>query len=484
MSVLEIGALFGRYRIVRFLGSGISGECYQAEDAILMRTVTLKLIQPGITLPASAMRQFAREMEMIASFDHPYLAHVHQFGEISGKLYLARDYVSGGSLLGDAGRLWYKAPFEIRDAFHYGQHLAEALDSIHRQGYVHGSLTFANILVRRSSATEQPSASAPFLLADIGLSNFVRRFGGPPVKPFPITTAPEQMGMRATAASDQYALAVIIYCWLAARPPFVGTPNEIEYFKLTETIPPLSTYHPQVTAELDTILSRALAVYPEERFPSILDFTAALEATLLEPRRNFPAQPQETPDQAPAIMPAIPRDVFQPLPQPSIDPLPQPVPSPGPEPQPEAAPEPKPQPAPEPVAAPPKQSTSTPQHALLAARACFLIASPNSAEPYQIKLKAADMTIGRAGSSDIFLDFDTHVSRHHALLKYIEDDYIIHDRKSVSGVLVNGTKISQEHGHILRHGDQIQIGNYQLIFCTQPANELATLFAFAAHSKV
>src|SRR6201999_3844097 len=86
MPVLEDGQLFERYRIVRLLGMGVAGESYEAEDSMLLRKVTLKLIHPWQTLPDAARRQFFREMQVISILTHPYLASVLDYGEVDGRL--------------------------------------------------------------------------------------------------------------------------------------------------------------------------------------------------------------------------------------------------------------------------------------------------------------------------------------------------------------------------------------------------------------
>lgn len=291
MPTLEAGQLFERYRVIRWLGSGVSGESYEAEDAILLRKVTLKLIHPRSTLPDSARRQFFREMQGISMLTHPYLASMLDYGEINGRLYVARRYVSSGSLLGAEGRLWFHPPLSLPDAIHYTHQLAQALQHIHNHGYLHGALTFSNILVLRGPNLENEPGYAPFLLADVGLTNFVRRFGEQPATLLPVTAAPEQISKRVTQASDQFALAVLLYFWLTNRPPYLGTPEEIEYLKLTQTITPPSSLNSKITIEQSGILLRALSAYPEDRYPSVLAFADALLGTLTVEAQHpaFPA---------------------------------------------------------------------------------------------------------------------------------------------------------------------------------------------------
>src|SRR6266699_2697372 len=187
MSTLERNQQFERYRITQWLGNGVSGESYEAVDTALQRKVTLKLIHPWSTLPDSARRQFFREMQGISLLNHPYLAAILDYGEIDGRLYVVRRYLSNGSLLGNAGRLWFKPPLSVEDALRYGRQLAQALDSIHNRGYLHGAITFSNVLLLRGPNVEHEPDYAPFLLADVGLTNYVRRFGQPPNNLLPIT---------------------------------------------------------------------------------------------------------------------------------------------------------------------------------------------------------------------------------------------------------------------------------------------------------
>ena len=410
MPVLEAQQRFERYRIVRWLGNGVAGESYEAEDTILLRKVTLKLIHPWSALSDSAHRQFFREMHTICRLTHPYLASVLDYGENDNRLYVARRYISSGSLLSSEGRLWYKTPFTIPDAVTYSAQLALALVDVHAHGYVHGSLSFNNILVLRTANVEQEADFAPFLLADIGLAHYVRRFGQPRLSQLPVTTAPEQLGQRVTPASDQYALAVLCYFWLTGRPPFLGSPDEIEQLKLSSTFPALSTLNADIPQTLEMVIQRALSVYPEERYPSMQTFRDALLSTqkdsasensvrglssasstpeLTEPTELAELAELTQPDtfvRIPQTDPPVTSDAMlellqqakqdfepelqqepQPLPQPStpgqpqIDPgTPLPMPQPVPSPLPEPAPQPMPAPAPEPAPTPAPQPTPEP----------------------------------------------------------------------------------------------------------------------------
>jgi len=477
MPTLEEGQVFERYFIIRWLGNGVSGESYEAKDIMLQQKVTLKLIHPWTLLPDSARRQFFREMQGIGRFNHSYLASVLDYGENNGKLYVARRYTTSGSLLGNEGRMWFRPPLKIAEAIRYSHQLARVLAYIHNHGYLHGGLTFTNILVLRGPNVENDPYHEPFLLADIGLANFVRRFGQTQPPPLPITAAPEQLGKRVTPASDQFALAVLLFSWLAARPPYLGSPEEIEHQKLTESIASLRALNTEVTSEQEAIVRRALAVYPDERHSSILAFTQALLATIT-PQPQSSAQPEPVPEPEPPAIPA-PTPPAPDIPMPLPEPVPVPIPIPEPDPVPNPQPGPEPTPAPEPPVipepAPPAPDIPTPlpgpspapepqQAETSPGPARFIITSSSSKESQEVVLEREETTIGRAGSSDILLEHDTQTSRHHALLKREASQYIIYDRRSISGVFVNGQKLIDDTGYILVDGDHVRIGNYELVF--------------------
>lgn len=590
MPVLREGQVFERYRVIRWLGSGGAGESYEAEDIKLLRRVTLKLIHPSVSLADSARRQFFREIQGISVLTHAYLATVLDYGEIGEHLYVARRYVSSGSLLAPQGRLWFRPPLAVPDAFAYAHQLAQTLQYIHHHGYLHGSLTFSNVLVLREPGTEGIEQHAPFLLADVGLTNFVRRFGQPRVETLPLTAAPEQIGKRTTPASDQFALAVLLYFWLTGRPPYLGTPDEIEQLKLSEEITPVSMLNPGLTPGQDNIIRRALTVYPEERYPSILAFTEALQASLSSvtyaltvsfkdsskqstaPHTITHRQPNATqeapppgetstsraeeqsadptgraetsfpipaaresfhahPANEPGPLPPGTETIDTPLPETqSLPPLPQ-------TPHPEApameesltgisntemaderSAEPNggepplfqentsaigtqsdqgvpasgetstiggersevginaspgetvhEQPAgmnetPADIPAGPVSFPDTQATMMHASLPRLIISSPAASDPYEFALIAREITIGRAGSSDLQLTQDDLTSRHHALIKREGEYFLLFDKKSYNGVFLNGQRIEIARGYELADGDHISIGNHELIF--------------------
>jgi serine/threonine protein kinase len=582
MQGLEAGQKFERYRVLRLLGSGVSGESYEAEDLLLQRKVLLKLIHPWLILSDSVRRQFFREMQYSSSITHPYLATILDYGEVDTQLYLVRRFIDLGSLLSNDGRTRFAPPLASADAITYIHQLAQGLQHLHNYGLAHGSLTFSNIMVLGNPTLDK--TPAPFVLTDIGTACFVRRFGLPKISLLPITAAPEQMEKRIVPAGDQYSLATLLYFWLAGRPPFLGTSDVQMQQKLTETITPLASLNSSITAKQEEIIHRALSSTPEKRYPSILAFAEALMDSLQQPAyhtspdkatpqlshdpaiTNPPTTPtsthqsdehhtdelsqvereiqlispndqdeeysiqenqdigagSETSSAFESLLNSLKRDssppfsyhtmpdsdcmlntepawqgelVTEPGPQNYLSTMPdaeinillnsidfqepaqeqvQPPSQiesdiPQPFPQSENTSEAKPQSTqknrPEP--SPDAQLAQDVQKIVPR----LIITSHYQTEPREVPLEQEIITLGRAGSSDILLDYDNLTSRHHALLKYERDQYVIFDQRSAQGTSVNGQKLAVGVGWRLTDGDCITIGAYRLVFQHQSSQD-------------
>jgi hypothetical protein len=105
----------------------------------------------------------------------------------------------------------------------------------------------------------------------------------------------------------------------------------------------------------------------------------------------------------------------------------------------------------------------------------LLISSPYTSSSYEFLLIDEETNIGRAGTSNLYLEQDNLTSRHHALLKRVGERALIFDKRSHNGVFLNGQKIEVGRGYELADGDHIGIGNYELIFRAAPAGHVSQL---------
>ncbi len=105
----------------------------------------------------------------------------------------------------------------------------------------------------------------------------------------------------------------------------------------------------------------------------------------------------------------------------------------------------------------------------------LIIASPYTSSSFEFLIVDEEINIGRAGSSNLYLEQDNLTSRHHALLKRIGERVLIFDKRSHNGVFLNGQKIEVGRGYELADGDHIGIGNYELIFRSASTGQISQL---------
>jgi serine/threonine protein kinase len=277
----------GRYRILRTLGSGSMGEVYLVDDTRINRQVAIKVIRaeivsyPDQTPSQDAARLFEREAKAIARLNHPNILPLYDFGdEVINNTpfaYMVMPYCPAGSLAS-----WLQqrgsTPLSPQEALHFLEQAADALQHAHDNGIIHQDVKPQNFLLRSHNDMELPD----LLLADFGIAKLTAGTSGASqaIRGTPIYMAPEQWEGHPVPASDQYALATMIYQLLTGRPPFQGGPGQMMYQHFSVTPQPPSAFNPAISPDIDAVLLRALAKKPEERFPSISAFSHAFQQAL------------------------------------------------------------------------------------------------------------------------------------------------------------------------------------------------------------
>jgi serine/threonine protein kinase len=278
------GQRLGHYRLLRLLGSGGMGEVYLAEDARIGQQVAIKVIRAeGIAYPESesakeAARLFEREAKAIARLDHPNILPLYAYGEETlhdtRLTYLVMPYRKEGTLanfLRQRGRAAPLAPAEVAPLL---QQAAAALQHAHTQHVLHQDIKPTNFLIR---ASEDHPDRPDLLLSDFGIAKLTSATASASqsVRGTPTYMAPEQWDGHPVAASDQYALAIMVYELLVGRPPFVGNPGQVMRQHYLVSPPAPSSLGGHLSPAIDAVLLRALAKQPDERFASVAAFARA-----------------------------------------------------------------------------------------------------------------------------------------------------------------------------------------------------------------
>jgi tetratricopeptide (TPR) repeat protein len=262
-----IGSLF---ELGRELRGGMS-HLYMARDKLLNRDVVIKVLPEAAT--PSAVARFRREMELMATLQHPCILPVLHAGVIEEMLYYVMPFVPGESL---RQRLDGEAALPIAEARRILMNLADALAFAHSRAVIHRDIKPENVLLRGGQA----------VLADFGIARMLPSEAAPLTRltatgltvGTPGYMAPEQIfGDDVDARADVYALGVVAFEMLAGQPLFTGqTANEIFVRHLTEAPPALRELRPEVSAALAAIVARALEKRAADRFANGAEFALEL----------------------------------------------------------------------------------------------------------------------------------------------------------------------------------------------------------------
>lgn len=260
------------------------GVAYRAWDADTDRYCVVKTPRRELLSTPQFVERFAREMAVLRHLAHPAIVPIHDVGEEAGTPYAVMPYLSGGSLKRrQRVRQGRPVAAEATSIVGWLEPIAEALDFVHDRGLVHRDVKPDNILF--------DGAGKPFL-GDFGVAKVViqadagHQSQGLTATGIALGTpaymAPELIDCsEASAASDQYALAVMTYELLAGRKPFVGpTPAAIIVAHATGKPTSLASLRADLDASAASAVMRGLAKDPAERFESCGSFAEAVLAAL------------------------------------------------------------------------------------------------------------------------------------------------------------------------------------------------------------
>ncbi len=261
----RVGEQFGNYRLVQLLGRGSFAEVYLGQHRRLQRPAALKVLHT--MLSEREIDDFQREAQIIAGLDHPNIVRILDFDVQRGVPFLVMDYLPNGTLRQRHPR---GERVELATVVSYVQQVAAALQYAHDQRLIHRDIKPENMLIGKRGE---------IVLNDFGIAAMVQstaslkeqRVGGTVSY-----MAPEQIQAQARAASDQYALGIVVYEWLSGERPFEGSAVEIFAKHLMTPPTPLRQKVPTLPVVVEQVILTALAKDPHQRFQSVHAFAEAL----------------------------------------------------------------------------------------------------------------------------------------------------------------------------------------------------------------
>lgn len=268
-------ALGDDYELLRELGVGGFGRVYLVRDLELEREVALKVLHPYLTNDPAVVERFRREAQLAAQLQHPNIVPIYEIGGRAGLLWYTMAYVRGTSL---ARLVSEKGPLPLVDVMRLLREALSALEHAHALGVVHRDLKPENMLIEKATGSVR--------ITDFGLAIAVQgpdKYGGASSHSgTPEFAAPEQLlGEPVDHRVDLYALACVAFYALCGCTPFGGgTAEAILARQTVGRFPNLRKEREDVPDELVSVLERAAARDPEDRFPNAAAFRQALDDAL------------------------------------------------------------------------------------------------------------------------------------------------------------------------------------------------------------
>lgn len=274
----------GPYRVEGVLGQGAMSVVYRATDGRSGRPVALKLLRAELLAAAernAVLARFGREAQIGLKLDHPNIVRVHDYGTLDAGLgemgqgaapYLAMELIQGREL---KQYLEADTPLSVQQG---GALMASVLDALafaHARNVIHRDIKPANIVVQDDLTPKL----ADFGIAQISSSDLTQAGD---LLGTPAYMAPEVLrGEKADARSDLFSAGVVLYYLLAQRRPFSGSVATVMQQILFVEPPPPSHGNPELPPPFDTVILKALAKAPADRYASAAEFAEALRHALV-----------------------------------------------------------------------------------------------------------------------------------------------------------------------------------------------------------
>jgi eukaryotic-like serine/threonine-protein kinase len=291
------GTRIGPYEVTDLLGEGGMGKVWRARHSSLKRDDALKVLPDDLAADPDRLARFQREAQLLASLNHPNIAHVYGLEQADGVQALVMELVDGETL---ADRL-VRGPLAIEDALPIARQIADALETAHEQGIVHRDLKPANIKLRpdgtvkvldfglaklasidepapatdgrRRHLSNSPTITSPAMMTRVGVILGTAAY-----------MSPEQARGRAVdKRADIWAFGCVLFEMITGRRVFDGDDVTETLAAVVKSEPPWSALPDSVPASIRRLIERCLRKDPARRLRDVADAKLDIDEALAEP---------------------------------------------------------------------------------------------------------------------------------------------------------------------------------------------------------
>jgi serine/threonine-protein kinase len=283
---IGLGSRIGSYEITALLGEGGMGRVWRAHHTALKRDDALKVLPDAFASDPEQLARFRREARVLASLNHPNIAHVHGLEQADGVQALVMELVDGPTL---ADRI-AQGPIPVDEALPIAKQIAEALEAAHEQGIIHRDLKPANIKVRRDGTVKVLDFGLAKAMEPVGSSSDMSQVATV-TSPALMTSvgvilgtaaymSPEQArGKTVDRRTDIWAFGCVLYEMLTGRRAFEGDEVSSVLARILERDPDYSAVPATAPASVRRVLRRCLEKDPRRRLRHVGDVLVELDET-------------------------------------------------------------------------------------------------------------------------------------------------------------------------------------------------------------